>query len=216
MVSTAAWVSRFAQLNIQWLTGAAPSVFFLYLMAEGHFWMAVPAFFTMALLFFPSTQALFSSVRDTVIGREEQAFFSHFSAEYKQSVKGGGIGSLVWLIWLADFMMLKGFSVVLDFFMIGSLIPLTAVTLYYFLAAAHYRLPVKQVIIKAAVLSIGLPKLTAGMLLLFGLIWYVSVNGVYAVLLFGSGSIAAFLLSSMFYRWYTEMMKKVETERKIA
>ncbi len=208
------WTAKFAVLNVMWLIVSIPVLLLGAMVLTGSAsGLEIELFAASALLlplfFFPATAALFSSVRDMVMEKEPRSmarqFIVHLAKGYRQSVSGGIILTLIWLVWAVDYYYFYGVNVLFQFVFLGLAVPLILVTIYFFILQAHYDVKLKELFKKAFILTFGNIRLS---LMIFGasfLIFYVSVNSLVFLLLFFSGSITAFLVFSFFYKYYTKV-----------
>lgn len=208
------WISKFAILNALWVIINIP-VLLLVLLAVAtnveQYLLETAAFASVLLpfLFFPATAALFSSVRDMVMGTRENKmifrFFGYLKENYKKSALSGIYFTALWLIWTVGYLNYFESNIIFQFAMLGLGMPLFIASLYYFVINAHYDISIKQTFTKVFLLTFGNIPLS---LMMFGvtlLILYVSVNGWLVLLLFFSAAVTAFILFSMFYRFYVSV-----------
>lgn len=160
-------------------------------------------------VFFPATAALFASVRDMVLDTSSRklvrSFMGYMRENYRKSMIGGIFITAAWLCWAAGYFSFSSVSVIFQFAMLGAGIPLLIVTLYFFVVNAHYDIAVKEIYKKALLLTFGNVRLSLMILGVTFLLFYVSINGFLALLLFFTAAITAFIIFSLFYRFYVSV-----------
>lgn len=68
----------------------------------------IPLVILVPILFFPSTVALFAVVRDWILKKNKEnslkRFFHHLKKEYGKSFVAGIIWTVIWGVWVVDFL----------------------------------------------------------------------------------------------------------------
>ncbi|SDI80119.1 YesL family protein [Alteribacillus bidgolensis] len=211
------WVSRFAVINLLWLIFNLPIVFVIISMLFAEhtgevFILTIPLIVLSPFLFFPATAAMFASVRDWVIKKDYislmKSFWNYYKENYKRSLLGGFILTGLWITWAVEYYYLSEVSVPLMFtFMIMGMV-LFVYSINFFSMMAHYHLKLRTLLKKTFIITIGSPVLFLTVLLGSSLIIYVSVNGPLFFIPFFTGSLAAFISFSAFYRLYLKLAEK--------
>ncbi|WP_409252857.1 YesL family protein [Bacillus sp. SCS-153A] len=210
------WIMRFSVVNILWIlfnlplvlllvsagyAGSQPEQILLWILAAG----LVP------FVFFPSTAALFASVRDWIIKDEDvglvKRYWKYYRENYRSSLAGGLILTVLWSIWGSNFFYYKDENTVLFFSFCVFGVLLYVISINFFSLMSHYHLKVRQLIQKAFMITIGMPLLSLVTFLISAMMIYGSIAGPLFMTLFFSGTLLAFLSFSTFYRLYINRRK---------
>ncbi|MCM3442581.1 YesL family protein [Metabacillus halosaccharovorans] len=209
------WIMRLGMINILWFLSNLPIMIisFILLFAEDMgvvLVLCLLLFILAPIMLFPSTAALFSSVREWLVMKEDQpplfsGFIRFYKENYKKSFVAGCIMSLLWMIWLVDYYYFSQKNVILFmvFLMMG--IMLFVVTINYFSVNAHYNMTVLGTLKNALILTVGRPILTVIIVLSSLLIGYTSLVKVPPLIPFFSMSLIAFISFSSFYSYYLKV-----------
>ncbi|WP_413379876.1 YesL family protein [Alkalihalobacillus sp. 1P02AB] len=205
------WFMKLTVSNLLWLICQLPLIWIIVQMfyAESQTTVlgyVLLTFLFFPFLFFPATTALFSLVREWLIGEEEnsiiKAYFSYYKESYKRSVKAGGVLSVLWGICLADIYYFYQSNVIFFLFFIGLGIVLFIYTINFFSAFSHYEIPLKDVYKKAFYITFGSPILSVVIFMSSLALMYLSLKGYIVLIIFFNASILALLSFSSFYRIY--------------
>lgn len=212
----ATWVMRFAVVNIIWFILNLPFALIVFSALQhremmGMILYSLPAIVLIPFLVFPTTAAMFQTARDWVMKREQSSliktYFSYLKTNYRQSIASGFVWTVIWLIWLIDFIYFyEGSSLLhLTFFIAG--IFLFVMNINYFSILAHYHMKVWNMFRNSFFVTIGSPLLfiSVGMI---GFLLVTSSLEVWFLLPFFSGAIGACLSFYVFYRFTLKVGKK--------
>ncbi len=213
------WIMRLAIINIIWFVCNLPIMIisFFLIFAEDVsvvFVLLLLLFLLAPFLLFPSTAALFSSVREWLIGKEEHLsllnrFITFYKENFKSSLLAGCMITLLWMIWAVDFYYFSGENLIfmMIFLIMGML--LFVFTVNYFSVHAHYDMSVFTALKTALILTLGRPVLTIIIVLSSGLIGYTSLTKVLPLIPFFSISLIACISFSSFYSQFLKMKEKL-------
>ncbi|MBZ5202677.1 DUF624 domain-containing protein [Planomicrobium chinense] len=214
----AEWLMRFSAANILWFIVNLPLLFVLFSVyvngfAEGFVWYLLPLAGLFPAVLVPSTIALFATVREWVIQKDQpsitKAYLSHAKANYLNSFFSGIYIMGLWLVWLMDFYFLKAehelFGLLFAF--IGLF--LFVYTLNFFSLSVHYDMKQRALMKNAFYLTIGNPLLSLFILASNLAIFYVSAAKLLFLLPLFAISISAYLSFLAFYRVALKMQRKI-------
>jgi uncharacterized membrane protein YesL len=207
------WIMRFSVINILWFSTNLPIFFILLMMyvQEPRVEYSLPLALLFPLLFFPSTIAMFASVRDWVMKKEQQsltkAYFSYLKSNYKMSFLSGLFLLFVWFIWLVDYYFFKNSNIWSTVFLIVG--PLLFVyTMNFFSLSVHYQMSRKALIKNAFFVTVGSPFLLLCILMSNFLLFYLSAAKFLFLLPLFTGSISAYISFLLFYRFSLKVKQK--------
>ncbi|NIK77323.1 putative membrane protein YesL [Paenibacillus castaneae] len=215
------WIMRLSVINILWLICSIPFLFFawgilistdvsqMYSMLIA---MAVVAPFT----FFPATAAMFSVARKWVMGESDVAlfktFFRGYKENYKQSMLGGIIYTLLLVIMIVDFIVYREQMNLLSYIFIAFLFLLVVSLFNYFSMLVHYHMKTFQLLKNAVLITIGKPFRSLSTALMSGAVVYFSTKFTFLIPFF-MGSIIAYLSFWNFYLIYQKLQDQAEKAR---
>lgn len=208
------WIARFAVVNLLWLLGNLPIILIIINMTivDTPGLLPISSLVLVILapfLFFPSTAAMFASVRDWILNKENQShwksFWGYYKDNYKKSMILGLILTVAWVVVIVDIYYFSQENVVLMFAFGALSILLFVYTINLFSVMAHYEMKVSLMMKRAFLFTVGSPLLGVIIILSSIVILYVSVNGLQFLLLFFSGSLISFVSFSAFYKFYTKL-----------
>lgn len=215
---TAEWVMRFSVVNLLWLAFNLPIILLLLsaIYTDGVRLVAavIPMIILAPFLLFPATAAMFAMVRDWIIEREQKSlilrYWQHYRSNYKNSFISGCLLTVIWTILISDFLFFQQTNVILFFAFLIFGIVLYVYTLTFFAVLVHYDSKLRILFKHTLSLTLGSPVLFFAILLINGIILYVSINGMLFLLLFFTASLIAFITFSIFYRLYMKL-KQIES-----
>ncbi|TVX92582.1 YesL family protein [Paenibacillus agilis] len=218
------WIMRISVTNILWLLCSAPFFFcfvMMLIMANSNFmnevlqmkWlMGILAPFTL----FPATAAMFSVTRKWVMGDVDakllKTFFSSYKANYKQAMLGGIFYTVLAVIMYAGYtiyMTEMQSMQVLGIMVLAMLVVFLASLFNFFSIIAHYHATTLQVIKNSIFMTIFRPirvvvsGIVSVAILFMGLKYPV-------IIIFGAGSLIAYLSFFNFYLTYQKLQQAVE------
>ncbi|WP_052098352.1 YesL family protein [Paenibacillus stellifer] len=224
------WISRIAFSNVLWVLCSSPFIFFLVmkliLMASGqggadeqitmNWAIALSAPFTV----FPATSALFTVVRKWVMGNTDvgtfKTFFSGYKENYKKSMGGGVIYTLMFVVMYVDVTVymnrMPNFRIV-GILMLVLMIIMTISMFNFFSIVVHYQMAFKQVMINSILLTIARPIRVFSTLI--GAVVLAFIGTKYPALFFvGIPSLIALFAFFNFYATYNKLQLQAEEKKR--
>lgn len=206
----AEWFMRFTVINLIWFVINLPILFVAlsvylngYSTADAVY--LLPLLLLIPVLFVPSTIALFSTVREWIIPKEQpsllKTYFSHLKANYRQGlISGIGLQAL-WLVWLLDFYFFKEFSsmLVILFIVIG--LGLFVYTINFFSLSAHYKMRSAALFKNAFFVTMGNPLMGLFIVVSNLALFYAGATEILFLFPFFIGTLSAYLSFLAFYRF---------------
>ncbi|WP_391209639.1 YesL family protein [Psychrobacillus sp. L4] len=210
------WIMRFSTINIIWFLMNVPITFIilsLYLNNFGieFFLSLLPLLLFIPALFIPSTIAMFATVRDWVMKKDQssltKAFFTYMKSDYKKSFLSGLILMSIWLVWIADFYYFSKNDLLRMIFLIVGVI-LFVYSINFFSLSVHYQMRIKKLIIHTFFVTVGNPVLFFFVLTSNFVLFYLSATEILFLFPLFTGSLSAYLCFAIFYRLTLKMEKK--------
>jgi len=222
------WIMRLAVINVLWLICSVPFVFFgaTLLLSGGTgtdaeilsqiymtlIIMAIVAPFTL----FPATAAMFAVARKWVMGETDVALFKTFFKGYKENYKQSMIGGLLYTVLLAimvvDFIVYREQLNLLSYIFIAFLVLLVVSLFNFFSMLVHYHMKTFQLLKNALLITIGKPFRSLSTALMSGAVVYFSTKFTFLIPFF-MGSIIAYLAFWNFHLIYTKLQDQAEKAR---
>lgn len=197
------WIMRLSVINVLWVICAIPFFFLglVFLQSQSAdqalqtlILMAVVAPFTI----FPSTTAMFSVARKWLTGEEDVPLFKTFFRGYKdnfvQSLLGGLIYMLIGAILYTNFQFYgnqTGAFGILRFLVLSLTVLLIISLFHFFSILSHLHMKILQIVKNALLITIGNPVRSLSMIVLNGIVLYVSFNMFTFLIPFFMGSLIA-------------------------
>ncbi|USB32231.1 DUF624 domain-containing protein [Paenibacillus sp. YPG26] len=221
------WISRIAASNLLWLLCSIP--FFFVVVSKILLLQAMPdqpetlSYWLMAILapitLFPATSALFAVTRKWVMGEEDvsvwRTFFKGYKENYKQSLLGGIFYTLLCVIMIVDYKVymdqIPGAKVI-GIVMLIFLFILFISLFNFFSMIAHYHMGIKQLIKNSVLLVMVRPLRMLSTLICAGVLVIITVKFPFLIL-FGFGSLTAYVAFFNFYGTYTKMQQMAEKQK---
>ena len=218
----AEWIMRFFTINILWFIFNLPTVFLIasFFFSDPDVGIAtylLPLVIFIPFLFIPTTIAMFASVREWILDKDQpslvKSYVLHLKNGYKKKVGLGLALTGIWLIWLIDFQFFKSFHELwtLVFIVLGGMLFIYTVNL--FSLSAHYRMKSLALLKTAFFVTMGNPLLGVVILMSNLALFYVSIKQLLFLLPFFSGTLSAYLSFLAFYRFTLKIEKKVQAAR---
>ncbi|MDN7242682.1 DUF624 domain-containing protein [Planococcus sp. N028] len=211
------WIMRFSVINVLWFILNIPIVFTITSIFFGnsesssllYLW---PLVVLLPALFFPSTAAMFSTVREWIIKKDQasltKTYFSHLKATYKKSFLSGIVLMALWFIWILDFTFFKNENdLIWTMFVVVGLI-LFVFTINFFSLSAHYQMNNKALLKNAFFVTVGNPLLSLFILISNLSLFYVSATELLFLWPLFAGTVSAFLSFLAFYRFSLKVEEK--------
>lgn len=221
------WIMRLSVINVLWLICSIPFVFFgitLLMPRNGTetemlsqlyttlIIMAVVAPFTL----FPATAAMFAVARKWVMGESDVAlfktFFRGYKENYKQSMLGGIIYTILLAIMIVDFIVYREQLNLLSYIFIAFLVLLVVSLFNFFSMLVHYHMKTFQLLKNAVLITIGKPFRSLSTAIMSGAVIYFSTKFTFLIPFF-MGSIIAYLAFWNFHLIYQKLQEQAEKAR---
>ncbi|WP_110933369.1 YesL family protein [Paenibacillus bouchesdurhonensis] len=218
------WIMRISGSNLLWLLCSSPFLFFVLtglLSPDIEMWiqiawiLAILAPFTL----FPATSALFSVTRKWVMGDTDvsviKVYFKGYKENYKQSMIGGIFYTLLIIIMIVDYnVYMKQFAnmQIIGIIMLIFLILLSLSLFNFFSLVAHYHLKTTLLIKNAILLTILRPFRVLSTVLCVVALGFITAQFTWLIL-FGFGTLTAFVAFYNFNISYNKLQEKVEKMR---
>lgn len=215
------WIMRLSAINVLWLVCSLPFVFFalgLFLSQDVNqvysvlIAMAVVAPFTL----FPATAAMFVVARKWVMGETDVAliktFFRGYKENYKQSMVGGIIYTILLAIMIVDFIVYREQLNLLSYIFIAFLVLLIVSLFNFFSMLVHYHMKTFQLLKNAVLITIGKPFRSLSTAIMSGAVIYFSMKFTFLIPFF-MGSIIAYLSFWNFNLIYQKLQDQAEKAR---
>ncbi|WP_018930498.1 DUF624 domain-containing protein [Gracilibacillus lacisalsi] len=212
------WLTRMAGINFLWFCFNLPVAMVVYnlLMVndiEELFIFLGLLFILMPFVTFPATTALFAIVRRWIIGEEIKiikGFWEYYKKNYFESLKGGIFLTLIWCSMLFYYYILKFHSLEIFTYLFYLLLALLFVfTIHFFSITVHFHSRTLTVLKHAMLFTVINPVLTMEIIVVSGLLIYLSSTYFSFLIPFFIGSTIAFVSFMGFYR-FTSKLKIVE------
>mgnify|MGYP001385366465 CR=1 FL=1 len=220
------WIMRFSVTNLLWVVFNIPVLFLAtgLLGAETsdqiHFVFLLIAIVAPFVLF-PATAAMYSVVRKWVMGDADvplvKTFWRGYKENYKQSMLGGLIIVPLWIIYYIDFIFYAiEISSILRYLFIVLGVILLAFTFNFFSMTVHFHMKFWALLKNSALISIGKPLISAGIVIVNGVILYISFTSFTFLLPFFTASLSAYFSFLGFYHIYNkaQQIKEKEEEKR--
>ncbi|MED4602778.1 DUF624 domain-containing protein [Paenibacillus validus] len=197
------WIMRLSVINLLWIFCAIPFFFLGILLLNSTteqmvyqtlFLMAVVSPFTL----FPSTAAMFSVARKWVTGDEDVPLFKTFFRGYKSNFVQAMIGGFIYLLFgailYANFQFYGNQSGLFGIlrFLVMSISVLLIISLFHFFSIlTHLHMKMLQIVKNAVLITIGSPIRSLSMIVLVGVVLFVSTRIFTFLIPFFTGSLIA-------------------------
>jgi uncharacterized membrane protein YesL len=211
------WITRFSITNILWIIINLPILLIIgsILFIPSDIAMAVqvvPMVILLPIIFFPSTTAVFASVRDWTMNKEQTSvikmYFQHLKENYKKSFPSGLVLTCLWVVWVVDSYYFQKQSVWLALIMFVVGLILFVYTINFFNLSVHYMMSKKELFKNALLVTIGNPLLFLSILIVNFSLFYLSVIKIWFLFPFFTISVSAFLSFLAFYRFALKVERK--------
>lgn len=215
---------RISGSNLLWLLCSSPFLFFVLtglLSPDIEMWiqiawiLAILAPFTL----FPATAALFSVTRKWVMGDTDvsviKVYFKGYKENYKQSMIGGIFYTLLIIVMIVDYnVYMKQFAnmQIIGIIMLIFLILLSVSLFNFFSLVSHYHLKTTLLIKNAILLTILRPFRVLSTVLCVIALGFITMRFTWLIL-FGFGTLTAFVAFYNFNVSYNKLQEKVEKMR---
>ncbi|WP_138753278.1 YesL family protein [Paenibacillus sinopodophylli] len=216
------WIMRLSVINVLWLICSLPFVFVAVVglfmspgveeLKSSLILMAILAPFTL----FPATAAMFTVARKWVMGESDVAlfktFFRGYKENYKQSMLGGIIYTVLLAIMIVDFIVYREQLNLLSYIFIAFLVLLIVSLFNFFSMLVHYHMKTFQLLKNAVLITIGKPFRSLSTAVMSGAVMYFSTRFTFLIPFF-MGSIIAYLAFWNFHLIYQKLQDQAEKAR---
>ncbi|KKI89389.1 DUF624 domain-containing protein [Bacillus sp. SA1-12] len=215
------WVMRLSVINLLWIGFNLPICYLalslLYASNSSVLFMLLATIVVLApFFFFPATTAMFGVVRKWVMGEHDVPLFKSYWAYYKEnyvrSMSGGLIFSLIWVIWGVDFYFFSKVNVILSSIFLVGFFFLFLFALTFFANTVHADLKFFQNLKNSFFLTLLYPFNNILVVVLNGIIIYVSLTMFTFLIPFFMGSLIAFVSFAGYY----QKVSKIQGSKKEA
>ncbi|MFC0213786.1 YesL family protein [Paenibacillus chartarius] len=213
------WIMRLSVTNVLWIICSIP-VFFLLLAAmtspEDVFMqtlvlIAIVSPFTL----FPATAAMFAVARKWVMGEGDvpllKTFFRGYKENYLQSMIGGILYVIIGVILIVNYRFYvsqAGTLQLLSVLFITFGVILMASLFNFFSILVHLHMKTLQIVKNALLITIGNPLASVALIVINGLILYISVTQFTFLIPFFMGSLVSAFSFFMFYKSFSRLQQK--------
>ncbi|MBH5318204.1 DUF624 domain-containing protein [Paenibacillus sp. GSMTC-2017] len=225
------WIMRLSVINLLWIICSLPVVLLFFF--EGYilfqvtqqqidqfgpmYFLARPLLYASILVpltLFPATAAMFTVARKWVMGETDVAlfktFFRGYKENFKQSVIGGFVYTLLFIIIIVDFIWFKEQLPIIAYLFIALFILLVVSLFNYFSMMVHYHMKMFQLIKNALLITLGKPFRSFSTAIMCGFVVYVSFFHIPFLVLFFMGSIVAAVAFWNFNLIYMKLQQQAE------
>jgi uncharacterized membrane protein YesL len=155
-------------------------------------------------LFFPATTAMFGVVRKWVMGEHDvplvKSYWTYYKENYVRSLCGGGIFTLIWIVWGVDFYYFSQVNIIISsLFLVGFLF-LFLFTLFFFANTVHTDLKLFTTIKNSFFLTLVYPLSNLLIVVVNGIIVYVSLAMFTFLIPFFMGTLITYISFAGFYQ----------------
>jgi uncharacterized membrane protein YesL len=213
------WIMRLSMINLLWIVFNLPICYLiisvLYANEQSALFMLVATIIILApFLFFPATTAMFGVARKWVMGEHDvplvKSFWMFYKGNYVRSLVGGVIFTFIWIVWGVDFYYFSQVNIIISsLFLVGFLF-LSIFTLFFLANTVHEELTLLTSIKNSLFLSLVYPLNNLLIVVVNGLIVYVSLAMFTFLIPFFMGSLIAYI---SFAGYYQKLVKIQGTNR---
>ncbi|WP_426452350.1 YesL family protein [Paenibacillus sp. S-38] len=197
------WIMRLSVINVLWILCGIPFFMLgLILLQAGTTDQVLQTLILMAIVspftLFPSTAAMFSVARKWLTGDEDvplfKTFFRSYKSNYVQAMLGGLLYVLFGVILYTNFRFYgnqTGLFSVLRFLVLSLTVLLSISLFHYFSILSHLHMKTLQIVKNAMLITIGNPIRSISMIVLNGVVLYISFAVFTFLIPFFMGSLLA-------------------------
>lgn len=214
------WIMRFSVINVLWVICSIPFLLaalpVLTVENTGQLTMVLIISGVIApFVLFPATAAMFTVARKWVLGDVDvplfKTYFRGYKENYRQSMFGGIIYSLLFLLFVVNMRFYAELTNSLQFLsvMFLVLIAVLCVSLFHFFSIlSHLHMSVFQIIKSSLLITIGRPLTSIMIAITNAVILYISFFHFQWLLMFFSGSLIAYSSFFYFHRMFVKLQEK--------
>jgi uncharacterized membrane protein YesL len=218
------WTTKLAGINLLWVLFNFPILYLsLSLFTVKEMWQIGFLIMTIAVLvpfvFFPATTAMFGIVRKWVMKEEVPTirfFWKYYKENYKRSLVGGLIFSVLWAIVGVDYYYFLTRIHLVSYLFLFLMVWLLLITLFFFANTVHTDTKFAQGLKNAFILSIANPIYSIGVAISSIVILYVSFTKLTFLLPFFTGvaiSYLAFLAYNKVFSNFAQIQQNTSEEK---
>ncbi|MFB3160196.1 DUF624 domain-containing protein [Neobacillus sp. 179-J 1A1 HS] len=213
------WTSKLAGINLLWVLFNFPIAYLtLSLFTVKEMWQIGFLIMTIAVLvpfiFFPATTAMFGIVRKWVMKEEVpifRFFWKYYKENYKRSLVGGLIFSVLWAIVGVDYYYFQTRIHLVSYLFLFLMVWLLLITLFFFAHTVHTDTKLGQGLKNVLILSIANPIYSIGLAISSIGILYVSFTKLTFLLPFFTGGAISFLAFFAYNKVFTNIVQIQKT-----
>lgn len=204
----AEWFMRLTVVNFIWFVINIPTAFVLVnaVMSDTHRLIyALPLMIILPVLFFPSTTAMFATVRDWIMKKEKKSliknFLKHLKTNYLNSLLAGFIWTIIWFVWVTDLVYFNRENSIIAFVILIIGMVLVVFNVNYFSLSVHYHMKMRGLFKNSFYITIGSPLLFIVILLTVFLLLFIAISRFWFLFPLLFGSVIAFISFFLFYQF---------------
>lgn len=203
------WVMRLSTINLLWIGFNLPICYFilsLFVVKEqsGLIMMLATIIVLAPFLFFPATTAMFGVARKWVTGEHDvplvKSFWTYYKENYTRSLSGGIIFTFIWIVWGVDVYYFSQVNIMISTIFLILSIFLFLFTLFFFANTVHAELSLRTSIKNAFFLALVYPLSNLFIIVINGIILYVSLTMFTFLIPFFMGSLIAVVSFAGYYQ----------------
>ncbi|QAY66407.1 YesL family protein [Paenibacillus protaetiae] len=219
------WIMRLAVTNVLWIVCSIPFMFsaFVSLFAQDKnqlYSTLLVAAVTAPFTLFPATAAMFTVARKWVMGEADvpllKTFFRGYKENYKQSMLGGLLYTVILVILLVDFVVYRNqINNIVSYIFVAFLVLVMISVFNFFSMIVHYHMKTFQLVKNALLITIGRPLRSISMVVMNGVVIFISTKFTFLIPFF-AGSIIAYLSFWSFHLIYQKLQEQSEKAKENA
>ncbi|WP_338787047.1 YesL family protein [Metabacillus sp. FJAT-53654] len=203
------WVMRLSVINLLWIGFNLPICYLvlslLYANDSSALFMLLATIIILApFFFFPATTAMFGVARKWVMGDHDvplvKSYWKYYKENYVRSLCGGIIFTLIWIIWGVDFYFFSKVNIIISSLFLVGFFFLFLITLFFFANTVHADLKLFTSIKNSFFLSLVYPLTNLVIVVITGIIIYVSLTMFTFLIPFFMGTLIAFIAFAGYYQ----------------
>lgn len=211
------WIMRLSVTNLLWIICSIP---FVYLAMGAFLAQDLSQLYTALLLsavaspffFFPATAAMFTVARKWVMGEVDvpllKTFFRGYKENYKQSMIGGILYTVIFLVLIVDFVVYRDrFNSIIAYIFIAFILLLAVSVFNFFSMTVHYHMKTFQLLKNAILITIGRPLRSISTAIMSGVVVFISTKFTFLIPFF-MGSVIALISFWNFYLIYQKLQEQ--------
>ena len=203
------WVMRFFVTNLLWIGFNLPICFFVltlfYSNDQAGVLMTLGILIILApFVFFPATTAMFGVVRKWIMGEHDvpivKSYWTYYKENYLRSLCGGAILTFFWIVLAVDFFYFSQVNIIMTYLFLAGFFFLFLLTIFFFANTVHKEFTLFTSIKNSFSLSFVFPLTNILIVVISGIIIYVSFTLFTFLIPFFMGSLIAYVTFAGYYR----------------